>query len=452
MKSASSSGIGLHHDHLSVAGTDLQLASVAEKIRAKIGPFESTAFDGFNCDSWELGNPTWTPGLRDAFIERCGYDPVPYLPTIATIRDEGMGRKIEAGPLSPQSARFLHDFRMVVSELAIETHYARIARWCRKQGVAFEAQAGGPSVVPREMLKAQGAVDIPMGEFWMPSWSCVKIPSSAAHTYGHRLVGLETFTDCTPNPFATPPSRMSHRADEAFLLGGNYLNLAVSEYSPQAAGLPGWVHNAGPHITHTQSWWPLARPFLDYLARSCFMMQSGSPVVHVADYRSFQTAKASLWFEKGEELSKWPKTYTFDFVNDDLIQNHMIVRDGRIELPSGMAYGVLHVAPRPNGAMPLATAKRIAEMVEQGATVVLCGRRPQRCPGLVGYPQSDTELQKVVERLWSDSRTIKMPKFDRFALIPIVEAAVYGPSGGWKIASRSVFCIVARATRTSCLP
>ncbi|MBN2296557.1 MAG: hypothetical protein JXM70_29280 [Pirellulales bacterium] len=447
VKSSSSSGAGLHYDHLSMAGTDLQMSQVAEKIRDKIGPFESTAFDGFNCDSWELGNPTWTPGLRDTFVKRCGYDPVPFLPVIATIRDEGVGRKIEAGKISQESARFLYDFRMTVSDLAIETHYARIARWCRRHGVAFEAQAGGPTVVPREMLKAQGAVDIPMGEFWIPSWTCVKIPSSAAHAYGHRLVGLESFTDCTPNPFATPPSRMSHRADEAFLLGGNYLNMAVSEYSPQVAGLPGWVHNAGPHITHTQSWWPLARSFLDYLARSCFLLQSGRPVAHVAEYRSFQTAKASLWFEKGENLSKWPKTYTFDWVNDDLIQNHMSVNNGRIELPSGMTYGVLHVAPRPHGTMPLSTAKRIVEMVEQGATVVLAGEPPKQCPGLVGYPESDKILRRIVERLWGDPRTIKQAEFDRFALIPLVEESNVRPI--WRLDNQKPFRFFHRRTNDS---
>ena len=124
-------------------------------------------------------------------------------------------------------------------------------------------------------------------------------------------------------------------------------------------------------------------------------MQSGKPVIHVAEYRSFQTAKAALWYEKGETLSEWPKTYTFDWINDDLIQNHMKVRDGRIELPSGVAYGVLYVAPRPDGSMPLATAERLVEMVEEGATLVLAGEPPKRCPGLAGYPESDETLGKV---------------------------------------------------------
>ncbi|MEA1951235.1 MAG: glycosyl hydrolase, partial [Planctomycetota bacterium] len=143
----------------------------------------------------------------------------------------------------------------------------------------------------------------------------------------------------------------------------------------------------------------------------------------------------------------WPKTYTFDWINDDLIQNHMTVRDGRIELPSGVAYGVLHVAPRPHGTMPLATAKKIAAMVEQGATVVLAGKPPKRCPGLVGYPQSDKTLRKIVDRLWSNSQTIKLPKDDRFALMAIVEASPQRPI--WRLENSKPLRFLHRRTNDS---
>lgn len=176
-------------------------------------------------------------------------------------------------------------------------------------------------------------------------------------------------------------------------------------------------------------------------------MQSGSPVAHVAEYRSFQTADAALWFENWEKLSTWPKDYTFDWVNDDLIQNHMTVRAGRIELPSGVVYGVLHVAPRPKGTMPLATAAKIAEMVEQGATVVLAGKPPKKCPGLVGYPQSDKTLRKIVNRLWSNPRTIKLPEDDRFALTSIVEASPLRPI--WRQRNDKPFRFLHRRTADS---
>jgi hypothetical protein len=155
--SSSRSGEGLHHDHLIAAGTDLQLANVAEPLLKTLGPFEKTAFDGFHCDSWELGNPTWTPGFRKAFRKRCGYDPVPYLPVLAGERS------------IPNGKRFLYDFRNTVSDLIVETHYRRVEDWCVRHGVAFDAEAsGGPGHrIPNDLLKAAGAVGIPMGELWI---------------------------------------------------------------------------------------------------------------------------------------------------------------------------------------------------------------------------------------------------------------------------------------------
>ena len=245
--SCSTSGAGLHHDHCSEAGTDLMIANVADPILAKLGSFQQSAFDGFNLDSWELGNPTWTPRFRREFTERRGYDPVPYLPVLMQVRglvEEGFRDYRSAEDrmslaFGEKERRFLLDLRTTVSELVVETHYARIRRWCQQHGVVLEAQAGGPHTIPNEPLQSQGSVDVPMGEFWSGSWTFVRPTASAAHTYGRRLVSLESFTG-EPG-FRVRPGEMKPRVDEAFLLGGNYLNIAVTDYSPKEAGRPGWI-------------------------------------------------------------------------------------------------------------------------------------------------------------------------------------------------------------------
>ena len=111
---------------------------------------------------------------------------------------------------------------------------------------------------------------------------------------------------------------MKQRADEAFLLGGNSLFASVVEYSPEEAGLPGWVHVAGPHLNHCQPWWPLARGFFDYLGRCCFMLQSGRNVAQVAVYNTFHTGRNGLWTApRDDRLDTYSKKFAFDFVNDD---------------------------------------------------------------------------------------------------------------------------------------
>jgi hypothetical protein len=444
--SASPSGGGLHHDHLSTAGTDLQLRMVAEPMRARLGTFAGTAFDGFNCDSWELGKPTWTPGFRQAFLARRGYDPVPHLPALMLVDDH----RFHAAKLSPEltetERRFLYDLRTTVSELIIETHYGRISRWCHEHGVAFEAEAGGGPghCLPKDLVEALGAVDVPMGEFWMGGRSYVKLASSAAHTYGKRLVGLESFTE-TRDHFAISPARMKARADEAFLLGGNYLTAAVTEYSPVEAGRPGWVHNAGPHLNPCQTWWPLARPFFDYLARCSFLLQSGENVAHAAVYYTFRTAEGELWAApRDDDLSKRSKRFAFDYVGDDLVQNQMQVRDGQIVLDSGATYQLLYVIPTPRDTMPLATLAKIGDLARDGATVVWAGRPPRQCSGLTGYPDCDAELRAIAKDLWQSERLITLPEHDYARLVPILEASPHPPA--WQITGNPPLRFVHRRT------
>ncbi len=443
--SCSPSGAGRHHDHISNAGTDLELANVAEPILAKLGTFKGTAFDGLNCDSWELGNPTWTPGFRQTFIARRGYDPVPWLPVLSAIDDKGIGRKVKVDDLTAEESRFLFDFRSTVGELVVETHYHRVAEWCRAHGVAFEAEAGGPSVVPRDMLQAQGVVDIPMGEFWMGGWTCVKTASSAAHIYGRRLVGLESYTDTRKTKhFAITPAQMKTRVDEAYLLGGNYLNMAVTEYSPAEAGLPGWVHAAGPHLNHCQTWWPLARPFYDYMARCCFLLQSGRDVAQVAEYRTFREDKTQLWREVNDKLSSWPKEFAFDYVCDDIVQNRMRVSDGRLVLGSEASYQMLYVVPSKQPSMPLATLTKIRDLLNRGATVAWAGPRPDTCPGLTGYPKCDAQFKAVADELWANQRLVKLEKDDRSQLVPLVAKSKGPPC--WKTINNAPLRFVHRRT------
>ncbi|MBN2210685.1 MAG: hypothetical protein JW709_04740, partial [Sedimentisphaerales bacterium] len=418
--STSTSGRGLHHDHLSNAGTDLQIANVAQKMLDEVGDFTNTGFDGFDTDSWEMGNPTWTPGFRQAFIDRRGYDPVPYLPIMAGFS------------LGPNDNRFVYDFRTTVSDLIVETHYKRLCQWCKDHGIAAQCEAaGGPShTVPKDLLKAVGAANIPMGELWMHGRAYVKIPASAAHAYGKRLVSLEWITQ--PVSYFAPASDwIKYRSDEAFLLGGNSLCSSCVNYSPPEAGLPGWVHATTTRIDHTTSWWPLARSFFDYMGRCSFMLQSGEPMADVAVYRNFQTAGGELWYANADDnLDSLSKNYALDYVNDDIVQNLMSTENGRIVLPSGAAYQILYIYPLPGGTMPLETLAKIRDLAYQGATVVWAGSAPSHCPGLTGYPACDTELQFIADDLWSSGTLTTMGSHSYEALTAILESSPNPPS--WK--------------------
>jgi hypothetical protein len=448
--SASDAGGGLHHDHLSTEAADLHLRMLGGRMFEKLGGFENTAFDGFNSDGFEFGIPTWTPGLIQIFQKRCGYDPVPYLPVLAGY------------DLGETGQRFLYDFRTTVSDLIVENFYRHYSTWCRSRKIAFEAQGvGGPSHrLPMDVIEACGAVDIPMGEAWAHGRSYAKIASSAAHAYGKRLVGLEYGTQ-KEWFFAPTPALLKMRADESFLLGANYLCLPCVDYTPPEAGSPGWVHSQPCRLGLQQTWWPMARPFFDYLARCCFLLQSGKNVASVAVYNSFQSRQGLLWLAPDDDnLSTYPKQYGFDFVSDDLVRNHMRVQDGRIALTSGAEYQVLYISPptlssaglerRPKPftetrvAMPLETLTKIRDLVRAGATVVWVGDPPAHSPSLRNSPQSDQEYASVVKELWQDPRLIKLDKHDPAKVAVLLEKSPQPPA--WRLVGDVPLRIVHRRT------
>ena len=412
LMSTSPSGGGLHHDHLSTKGTDLHLQAFAQKFVEKLGPFNQTAFDGFGTDSWEMGDPTWTLGLRDEFQKRCGYDPAPYLPVVAAGYD-----------LGEKGNRFLYDFWNVVSRLIIETHYQRVTDWCDSHSVALTGEAGaGPShCIPNNLLEGLGAVSVPMGELWMEGRGYVKIPSSAAHTYGHRLVALEAFT-ARHEPHQITPATLKPRADEAFLLGGNYLAPSAVEYSPAAAGKPGWLHAVGPHLNYQQTWWSMGRPFFDYLGRCCFLLQSGRNFADVAIYKTFRSTKNFRWQAPSEDgLQNYRKDYAFDYISDEILQRQASAKDRRITLTSGASYSLLFVSASSVPTMPLETLQAIRRLLDQGVTVIWEGKFPEHSPSLIDYPACDQTMRKVAEAVSRHPNLVKVSSFDQAAIVAQLE-------------------------------
>jgi hypothetical protein len=453
--SSSPSGTGLHHDHLNSAAADVHLSHVPGRLLARLGPFENTAFDGVNHDSWELGQPTWTPGFRQAFVACRGYDPVPWFPVLMNMVETRAGMTDPRFTVEPtdMERRFLFDLRTTASELIIDNFYRHVTQWCHRQGVVFEAEAGGPARVPRDMLQAHGSVDVPMGEFWFGDKrrAFVKIAASASHAYGKRLVSLESLTDTalskTRNHVSPRPSEMKAFIDQAFLLGGNYLTMASVEYSPREAGLPGWVHNCGPHLNPNIPWWPLARGFYDYMGRCCFLLQSGRDVAQVAVYNTFRTSCDSLWRERADELEKWPREFAFDYVNDELVQQQMTVRDGRIALRSGASYEILCIDPTPRPTMPTATLARIRDLIRQGATVVWTTEPPAAAPGLTDYPRCDAEFKAILQELRDAGQLHVLPSADYANLIPLVAKCPH--PAAWQVEADSPLRFVHRRTANS---
>jgi len=121
------------------------------------------------------------------------------------------------------------------------------------------------------------------------------------------------------------------------------------------------------------------------------MLQQGIPVADVCFFIGEDTPKMSGWVD-----TTLSKGYDYDFINADVIEHMLSVKDGRLTLPSGTSYSLL-VLP-PSESMRPAVLKRIKELIEQGANVL--GSPVNRSPSLADYPNCDNEIQTLANQMW----------------------------------------------------
>ncbi len=380
-------GRGLECDKLSPEGVEAHWAGGIIPILKHLGPLAGTAVNDVLIDSYEVGCNNWTPKFRDEFINRRGYDPVPFLPTLA-------GRYVGSGEMTE---RFLWDFRRTLCDLFAENYYWRFAELCHQHGLKFSVEPyDGPFECPQVGAKA----DIIMGEFWattdlnnIGAVNTVKLAATVANTHGIPIVGAESFTG-SPGPYSNwlgHPGMLKPEGDAMWCLGLNRFIFHTYVHQPWLDKLPGMTMGQwGTHFGRTNTWWELSKPWMQYIARSQYLLQQGHTVADVLFFSGEAAPNGGVF---RPDLKA--KGYDYDVVGTDLIMK-LTVKDGKICTPAGGSYRLL-VLPETEWMTP-ELAKKVAELVEAGATVL--GPKPKHSPSLVNYPACDAEVQKIADEVW----------------------------------------------------
>ena len=218
-----------------------------------------------------------------------GYDLLPWLPYL--LEKTGlMGNAVEgdvavkAGPeLGDEIQRVRYDYWMTLIELFRERFVEPFDAWCHDQGVQSRAQAYGHHLDP---LESSTLVDIPECETWLTPDTGTprqrgadtvvnKFVSSAARLAGKKLVSCEEITD-TSTVFFSTLEMIKIAGDESNLSGVTHSILHGFNYSPPAAGFPGWVRY-GSYFNEQNPWWPYVRHWMDYKARLSWLLQASNP-------------------------------------------------------------------------------------------------------------------------------------------------------------------------------
>ena len=402
---SSPTGIGLESDPLDAAAMDFQFANAAAPLIEDAGPLAGNVFRSVQIDSWEINHPNWTAGFLEDFRKLRGYDPRPFLPTLA-------GHLVGN---AERSDRFLYDYRKTVGDLVAENYFGRLGTLARAKGILQQSEAGGvcsPKSMALDCLKNLGRCDIPMGEFWQDgTWVEAnqnkngKQTASAAHLYGKPIVAAEAFTSFLH--WRDSPATLKPTADRAFCEGFNHLFI-FSSATRSEDGLPGTEFCAGTHFNRKITWWNQARCFSDYIARCSHLLQQGSFVADVLFYNG--DACPNFVPPKHVDPSLGPG-YDYDVCNSEIILTRLAVKDGRIVLPDGMTYRLL-VLPE-STTMPVEVIAKLKELVAAGMTLI--GTRPDQAPGLKDYPDCDRQVKAMADELWGDcdGSTVKEHAFGK---------------------------------------
>jgi hypothetical protein len=373
--------------------------AVVEPLIADAGPLAGPTLKYLHTDSWEIELANWTPTLRAEFQRRRGYDMVPWLPALA-------GRIVNN---RDQSDRFLADYRKTLGDLAIDNHYRLFRDKAHQHGLLIHPESGGPHAVPIDAQRCLGWDDVPMSEFWAWSWThrigdenrfFVKQPASAAHTYGHKLVFAEGFTDIGPQWQESLWSNLKPSFDKALCEGLNEMVWHAFICSPKETGIPGQQYFAGTHLNPKVTWWPMSQAFFSYIDRSQVLLQQGLPFADVLYYYGDQVPNFTQL--KKSDPAKILPGYDYDVITEEAMLERTSVRDGQIILPDGMSYRVL-VLPNRNS-LSLPVLRKVKELLAAGATVI--GPKPDEASGLNDYPQCDQALNGLADELYGGTGII----------------------------------------------
>ncbi len=365
------------------------VAPVLDDLRA----FAGRSLRYLHTDSWEVDLVNWTPTLREEFVRRRGYDPLPYMPAFAG--------KIVGTRSATQ--RFLNDYRRTLGDLAFDNHYVPFRDLAAKYGLGIHPESGGPHYTPIDAQRCLGINDVPMSEFWAQSAThrtteevrfFVKQPASAAHTYGKRFVSAEGFTSVGPHWQETLWDNLKPSFDHAIGEGLNRLVWHAFVCSPESMGIPGQQYFAGTHFNPNVTWWEQSDAFLAYLNRVTALMQRGLFVADALYYYGDHVPNFAR--SRASDPARLGAGYDYDVINEEALLERVSVRDGRLVLPDGMSYRLLVLPNEREISLPV--LRKLRELIEAGATVL--GPKPQAASTLGGQPAGDEEVRRLAAELW----------------------------------------------------
>jgi alpha-L-rhamnosidase len=351
-------------------------------------------------DSIEVGAANWTPAMVAQFKKLRGYDPTPWLPALT---GQIIGSRAD-------SDKFLYDYRRTLADLMASEHYGTVATVAHENGLKVYGEAlesGRPSL--GDDMAMRRYADIPMAAMWTHQRgetrpfgyvADIRGAASVAHIYGQNLVAAESMTSAL-NYWNDSPRTLKRIIDWEFVSGVNRPVIHTSVHQPRDDKFPGLsLFIFGQYFNRHEAWAEMAKPWIDYLSRNGLMLQQGRHFADVAYFYGEEAPLTALFDNK--PMTDAPKTHGFDFINADVLTGALTNDGTDLVTPGGARYRAIYLGGS-SRKMTLPTLRRLAALVEGGATVI--GKAPEGSPSL---GEDAAAYKALVAKLWPGSVSVQV--------------------------------------------
>jgi hypothetical protein len=393
---------GLEVDKFDAPAVRRYLEHYIGMYRDAAGAVGDKGVDALLTDSIEVGAANWTPKMIEQFKRLRSYDPVPWMPALT-----GTIVKSRA-----DSDKFLYDYRRTLADLIASEHYGTVAEVAHENGLTVYGEAlenMRPSLGDDMAMRRHA--DVPMSAMWthpreagptLSHLADMKGASSVAHIYGQNLAAAESLTS-SMSYWDHAPAYLKRIIDLEFVHGINRPVIHTSVHQPLDDKVPGLtLFIFGQYFNRHESWAELAKPWVDYISRNAFLLQQGRNVADVGYFYGEEQPLTALY--EMAPIADAPMQNAWDFVNFDALTGALANDGDELVTPGGARYKALYLGGS-SRLMTVAALKRLAELVEGGATVI--GKAPEATPSLSDDP---AEFAALVKKLWPGTDMARIGK------------------------------------------
>ena len=269
--------IGLECDKMNAEAVSFHMDHIIGELKTHLGDLIGNGFSHVHFDSYEAGNPTWTPLMKEEFTKRRGYSPLAYLGTFA-------GRTIGS---NSATEKFKTDFDETIKDLYRDVYFTVVSKKLKDANLIFLSEPYGG---PWRQVEVMPLVHSVMAEFWTEHGVYtpyeLEPTVTALRKAGKNIIEAEAFTgQPADSKWDEYPAWLKPIGDAAFCAGVN--KIVIHRFTHQPWGeryKPGnTMGQWGTHFDRTQTWWTPAKAMVEYWQRCQGLLQWGHFVEKTTD-------------------------------------------------------------------------------------------------------------------------------------------------------------------------